>query len=358
MYRLTQTITAAPWATASPMTPRLLGNIFRRRAVVAGLLGLSALSGLATVAQADVYISDGDRIGRYSNAGALINADFVSLTNVTGLTVGPDGYLYAGTETGDGGAPGIFRFDAGTGAQIGAPFVPYHGVPPTPDPRDVIDPQGLRFGADNRLYVADINGSTNNVHVYDALGNSITSLNSPSPQDPGGPILNGPRAVALDSQHPQRLYVANGGSVLQYDFGTQRFTTFTQPGPVALNDPKDLAFGPDHKLYVLDWSGSTPDVLRYNADGTNDASFLINFAQTTFFPAGLAFGADGKVLVSGWDANYNTGSVLQFNLDGTSAGTFISPGSLTYYDSFMAVTPEPSTALALTFATLLLRRRR
>ena len=317
---------------------------------------------LVAGARADVFISDGDRIGRYDNAGALIDPQFVSLSDVTGLTIGPDGYLYAATSSGAAGAPGVLRYDLATGAQIGSgPFVSYNGMPPTPDPRDVIDPQGLQFGPGGHLYVADLSGSTSNVHVYDSAGVSVGSLNSPTPADPGGPLLIGPRSVAFDTQ--QRLYVTSTDSVLRYDPIAQAFTTFTQSGPgTLLNDAKDIAFGPDQKLYVLDWSVATPDIIRFNADGSHDPGFLVDFAPTTFYPAGLTFGPDGKIYVSGYDALGTGGEVLRFNLDGSPDGVFIGSGgagSLTYRASFMVITPEPSAfcLTALAAATWLFRRR-
>ena len=247
---------------------------------LAVLVIASTLAYRSPAVKADMYISDGDRIGRYDNNGNLINANFVPLLGATGLTIGPDGYLYAASALGYNLAPAILRYDPSTGAQIGGPFVAYQGQPPSPDPHDVIDPQGMHFGPGGNLYVADINGATQNVHVYDGSGHSVQSLNSPA--------LYAPRAVAFDAQSPQHLYVTSSDRVLQYDFGTQSFTTFTQLNPadpihMPLNDAKDLAFGPDHKLYVLDWSGATPDVVRFNADGSYD-SLLINFLPTTFFP--------------------------------------------------------------------------
>ena len=315
---------------------------------------LLAYLGLAVIgpAFADIYISDGDRIGRFGNDGTVLNSTFATLPNAAGLALGADGFLYAASFGGPDGTPGVWRFDATTGAPIdgGAAFVWYHGQPPTPDSNDVIVPQGLQFGPGNRLYVADQSGATSNVHVYDAAGSSVGALNSPD--------LISPRAIAFDAQ--SRLYVTSANTVLRYDFGSSSYSTFAEisPGQQWLNDARDLAFGPDGYLYVLDGSVVTPGIVRFTASGSFDPTFHVDYATSTFYPSGLAFGLDGTMLVSGYDALGTGGEVRRYDLTGAAQGNLIPDGTLTWYNSFMLVTPEPGSMLAATVLAVLAVTRR
>ncbi len=310
-----------------------------------------AVTSFSRVAHANLFIADGDRIGLYTDGGTLINANFITLNGVTGLTFGPDGYLYAATPTGGtSGASSIFRYNPTTGAQIGAgPFVDYTGIAQSP-----ANPQGMHFGSDNHLYVAD--ETLSQVYVYDQTGGFVTTLTSPTLADPGGPIIAQPTGLTADASH---VYVTSGQGVARFNPGPGTFSDFVTTG--VMNDPRDAAFGPDGDLYVLDAS-SSPEVLRFNTAGVQDPAFHIHLDDLyptpgiVFFPSNINFSPDGRLDISGYDAFsiYGTGSVIQYDLNGNYLGSLIpsapqGTNALTQYNSFFVFSPvpEPSTLALL-----------
>lgn len=310
-----------------------------------------AVTSLPRVTHADLFIADGDRIGRYTDGGTLINANFIALNGVTGLTFGPDNYLYAATPVGgSSGASGIFRYNPTTGAQIDAgPFVDYTGIAQSPS-----NPQGMHFGSDNHLYVAD--ATLSQVYVFDQTGSFINTLTSPTPANPAGPDIVQPTGLTADALH---FYVTSGQGVARFDSGPGTFSNFVAAG--VMNNPRDAAFGPDGDLYVLDAS-STPQVLRFNSTGVQDPSFHIHLddlyssSGIVFYPSNLNFSPNGLLAISGYDAfsNYGTGSVIQYDLNGNYLGSLVpavaqGTNALTQYNSFLVFSPvpEPSTLALL-----------
>jgi sugar lactone lactonase YvrE len=292
---------------------------------------------------ADLYVvdhpSNADDVRQYNTTtGAVIDSTLVNLPFATGLTLGPDGLLYVGTSD-----PGeVFRYNAASGAQGGTgPFVVYNGMPPTPDPRDVINPQGMRFGSDGNLYIAD-EGGNQNIHVYSPTGISLTVLTPPGD-------FSSPTAVAFSPAG--NLYAVSGSGVAEYNFTSQTFSDIVQAATGGPTNPIDLGFGADGKLYLLDFG--TGSIFRYNSDGTGQSTFIT--LNNTFTPAGMAFGPDGSLYVSGIDLNSGQGEVLQYAANGTFDQTLISgldnPG-------FLTVTPEPDAAVVMLFGLFVLRRLR
>jgi outer membrane protein assembly factor BamB len=315
------------------------------------------VSAAAESARADLYISDGGRVGRYSNSGALINADFITLDSLTGIAFGPDGNLYAATQN-----PGsIYQYNPNTGAQIGSgPFVFYEGTPPSPDPHDVNGPEGLHFGPDGNWYVADVTAS--NIHVYSSVGASLGALTTPSPSDPAGPLLSQPLAVAFDPQG--RMDVANAQGVTRYDPATGKFTDLipaVSSPPHPLNAAQDVAVDSSGHIYVVDSSGTSSDVVRYNSDGSFDR-LIADFTHTSvlpvgnFNPLGITIGPDGNLYVSVQNLDFSVGEVLRYTQTGTfidsfiGAGDFGDPTALTSSATFLAFSPavpEPSSFFLL-----------
>jgi outer membrane protein assembly factor BamB len=325
-----------------------------KSASLASLVILAVIASSASAAP-DLLVSDRDAFGQDAvrrfngQTGAAVNLGFIPLLGVTGVTVGPDSNVYVGTDN-----PGeVFRYNPGTGAQIGSgPFVDF--LPPgSPNPDNVTIPQGMHFGPDGKLYIAD-EGGNQNIHIYNADGTSNRTLDNHN--DLTLPLL-APTSVAFDSSG--KLYVANqnGANILRYNSATDSFSEFVPVLSGGLTIPTDLTFGADQKLYVVDGQTSDPKILRYNSNGTFD-QLLIDFGQTTFQPWGLVFGPDGKLYVSGTDLaapSPDPGRVLRYLSDGTPDGTFVSSGLAS--PTFLTFVPEP-TGLLGCFGMLLLGARR
>ena len=80
--------------------------------------------------------------------------------------------------------------------------------------------------------------------------------------------------------------------VLRYNFATADFEVFITVGSGGLNNPWELAFGPDGDLYIV--SGSTS--LHY--DGQT-GEFVGVFADGISSPLGITFGPDGNLYLTG-----------------------------------------------------------
>jgi PEP-CTERM motif-containing protein len=306
-------------------------SAFYRNALGSLILLLLAIASV----RADFFVTDGGGVSRYNTTTNTLQTDFIPLVDASGLTFGSDGFLYVAT-TNPGLAPGlgsVFRYDPGTGAQIGGPLVVYNGQPPTPDPRDVIIPAAMRFAPDGRLFIGDTGIS--NVHIYGDTGTSLGSLSDPNMTQP----------IGLTFDTSGRMYVTAAGVVLRYDFNTSAFTNFAN----AVN-PIDIVVGTDGEVYVLDASSG---VLAYNSSGVLDRT-VVDFSSTFFSPKALTLGLDGELYVSVNDLNNPSpqGEVLRYKTDGTADGVFVT--GLSDDGGFIAFSPvpEPSTWALLAFGAL------
>ncbi|WP_419195275.1 cadherin domain-containing protein, partial [Novipirellula herctigrandis] len=170
--------------------------------------------------------------------------------------------------------------------------------------------EGLAFGSDGNLYVADYDGDrvmrfdgTTGAYIDDFVTASSGGLNTPYA------ITFGP-----DGNLYVNSYTEN--NVLRYNGSTGAFIdTFVVADSGGLSSPEQMRFGPDGNLYISSYD--TDEVLRY--DGTTGA-FMDAFVSAGLGgldkPTGFAFGPDGNLYV----ADYQDAAILRF--DGSS-GAFI-----------------------------------
>jgi streptogramin lyase len=325
----------------------------RYRSTVGCVLGAVALIIAAPLAaKGDIVVVDhpvnSDVVNLYDNTGAAVdtvNPTLVSLPFATGVTVGPDGLVYVDTSDpqsiGSGSTQGSvfsYGYNPATGQLTSSNlFVQYDGTPTS-----VFNPQGMKFGPNGDLYIADLGGN-GVVHLYDSSGTSVTTLS------PAGD----PTAVAFSPAG--NLYAATSQGIEEYDTTTDSFNTIVLAASGGPSNPADLAFGADGKLYVLDISSADPAVYQYNTDGTDQSTFL-TFASD-FQPANFAFGPDGGLYVTGQDLDSGAGEVLRYNSNGSFDDVFISgltnPGFLAFTN-----VPEPTGLAGMAGLLLLARRRR
>jgi streptogramin lyase len=177
----------------------------------------------------------------------------------TGLTVGPDGYIYVSSTILNGsGVTNIFRVDPSH--YTATLYLPSA----TPYPSSVGD---LAFGPNSNLYFVDFGdqgyggSSPTAIWKYNTTTHKLSVLvSSPNVTADSG-IAFGPNG---------NLFLAAGSDgVQEYNPSTgSLIETFVANGSGGLNDAVDLTFGPDGSLYVSD---DSDEILRYN--GTT-GSFL------------------------------------------------------------------------------------
>jgi uncharacterized delta-60 repeat protein len=205
------------------------------------------------------------------------------------------------------------------------------------------------------------NDSDENPFNFGIDGN-VSALTGPGDLDvtfmDGGKVITavGPqsygRAVAIqpDGKIVVAGFISNSGN---YDFAVARYrpdgwldTSFDGDGKVttalgaASETGRDVAIQPDGKIVVVGYSntGSNDDfaVVRYNANGSLDASFGSGGVVTTAIGSGddwgrsVAIQPDGKIVVAGRSAvggNYAF-SLVRYNADGSLDSSFDGDGKV------------------------------
>jgi len=282
---------------------------------------LLVLSCAWTPARADIFVSHGaggslsNTVLSFSQYTGVPKETFTGgLVSSEGMAFGPDGNLYVA----DGVNKSVLRFNPSTGALIGTFVSPIGGI---------AFPFGITFGPDGSLYMADDNGL---IRRFDGTSGAPTGTFSCAP--PAGGTCY---PVALTFGPDGNLYVSDSSSrgVLKLSGSTLALLgEFIAPmGSPTSTFPWGLHFGPNGNLYVAfsEAPGNTYDIFEFDASsGTQIAAFL----ATGLVNADFGFGPDQEIYAAN---NYgfqrfssSTGSLLSTFGSGYNgdAGFFVMGG--------------------------------
>lgn len=239
------------------------------------------------------------------------------LAATAGVTVGPDGNIYASSQnTGE-----ILFYNGRSGTPLPSPI---------PGGRDGLfarlrtdtapdsAPGPLRFGPDGNLYVSDFGGTT--VRRFHGTTGAELAPAATGFGPPGG-LTFGPDGD---------LYVGNFGTsaVIRVRGGVQ--TPFILSGTGPILTPSSLLFVPNGDLLVVSMFAN--QIHRYSSSGQYLGVFahiepIVPPVDTTNYPSEIVFDADGNIVVAVLGATNppdNAGQVLRYALqDGMVAGTLL-----------------------------------
>ena len=252
----------------------------------------------STLSVNSVTVTEGNP--HFGSLGGLVDqAANGGLDRSSGMTFGPDGNLYMGSQA----TNEVLRYSATTGAFLGAFVTSGSGGLSTPAV------EGLCFRPDGKLYVASRDNS--DVLRFDATTGAFIDTFIPS--NSGG--LQSVKGMVFGPDGNLYLSSSATNQVLRYSGTTGAFLgVFVAAGSGGLTNPRYLAFGPDGNLDVS--SNDTNSVLRYNGTTGEFLNALIAPNSGGLdFPGEFQF-ANGKMYV----ASQNTNQVLCYD---AATGAFI-----------------------------------
>jgi subtilisin-like proprotein convertase family protein len=305
--------------------------------------GLADPEGLGVGADGNIYVvnAGSSQVLRFSgqtgaplpspgNPGAVF-ATGGGLNKPEELTFGPDANLYVSNT----GTSQVLRFSGQTGAALPAPGLP-GAVFATGG--GLTSPQGVSFGPDGDLYVADFNtNSVKRFHGPNVVGTGpfpVEGTFLDTFVTPGLGGINGPHGMLWSPGINGELFVVSttGNSVQRYHQAPgvaspltgQSGATYITPGLGGLDSPGDMLIRASDANNILIASRNTNSVLRYSGfTGAFLNAFVNAGAGGLSDPAGMAIGPGGDLFIS----SRNNDRVLRFNgQTGLFTSTFVTTG--------------------------------
>ena len=286
---------------------------------------------------ADLLVGSTDNsIRRYDGTTGALKGYFVTpgaggLNTPTNAIFGPDGNLYVGSLY----THSVKRYKGTTGAYIDD-FVP-------PGSGGGISPYDLTFGPDGNLYVASgWDYSPGSGHVKRFNGTTGVYIDDFVPSGSGGLDY----AQGLVFGPDGNLYVADNAAsaILRYNGATGAFIDVFAP---VSGDPTSLKFGSDGNLYVSLFYGHV--IERYDgATGADMGPFVPTGSGGLYWDYDIAFGPDGNL----YETERYSNSVKRFNgTTGAYINDFVTgiPGEVLYLTLTVDQAPAITSANYTTF---------
>jgi streptogramin lyase len=326
--------------------------------VVGKFRAVAAAAGLALAmvphSQADardvLLVTNAETVRAYDTAGTQASLRIPAITGVlrpVGVAVDRSGRVYvASARTND-----LEVYDAGSVLpshdDVSKPLAVVHGGATA-----VNDPEGMSFGPDGRLYVAETGADEISVYpsLFGGTGVPVEVLGAPSL-----PIRR-PGALAIDAKG--RIAVANfsDDTVSTYarggDGAWQAVATIAGPA-TTLVSPSGVAFDGLGRLYVASANADSVAVFPVGATGDAVPSRVLRGPHTGLHnPTGIAVSAGGELYI----ANYTSDTIERFASgatgDASPSRVFADPSieaplALALVDAQVALRSEPTPAASL-----------
>jgi len=305
------------------------------------LLGLAWTAGLR--GQDVLYVGDGgdDTIKRFDAAtGAFLGASdgpaVSGLKGPRGIVIDAGELLVVNQNVGQPVSGEVLRFSAATGTFLGA-LVPFT------DPDAPFAPDGLVLDDGGDLFVANLQrkdntGPPGRVNQYAGNGLFLGAAKLKNNEHHPRGVVFGPDGL---------LYVATrdltnglGGTVLRFSAdGKGEVFIDDKGGPGQLNRPDGIVFGPDGRLYITSFRaapGDTDSIRIYDADGDFAGKFDLHdgVTQPRVFAQSLLFGPDGKLFVpinnTGEVRRYNSATTGDYGVLVPAGGALLGPVYMTF----------------------------
>jgi sugar lactone lactonase YvrE len=259
------------------------------------LIGLSLALGSGSAATADQLLiseqlaNSGDRVQRHAWPSLdLVNhaipIGMSSLSTVGQMALGPEGHLFVSSTD----ANTVLRYDLRTGSRVGDGVFIQAGL------AGLSDPTGLAFMNDGTLLVAS--AANDQILRFDSSGNPLgifASSSSSAISNLNELLVLPDGSVLVANRLPDVIlrFAADGTP-----WGTDGIFIDSSTG---LDDPRQMALGPDGLLYVAVRRSNDGAVMRFDpADGSLIDTFVEQNAGGLGNASGLAFGPDGNLYVS------------------------------------------------------------
>jgi WD40 repeat protein len=228
-----------------------------------------APSGLAIGADDNLYVSNEKLkfISRYKLDGTKLGDDFASIGRTyTGITMGPDGELYASQNDGTYSQGVVERYKPESGLADGSSFSDDTEIAAYTPVHTTSYFEGIVFGPDGNLYCAGKRSGT--ISVYQG----------PEDEKPGELIkdLEGvSQATCLTFGPDDKRYVTEDNNNIVKRYNGTAFEVFTTDN---INSPCGIVFGKDGYIYIANAGGSGYISRCAGLDSAQPGKFLEYFA--------------------------------------------------------------------------------
>ena len=172
----------------------------------------------------------------------------------------------------------------------------------TPSPALVgWQPLGIAFDAAGNLYVTDVGGASQRVHMFGPDGALVRDFGFTDG-------LNFPNGIAVDSNGNVYVADSNNGRLIAFDSTGARLGVVPRgAGAGDLGMPRGVAIDGKGRVHVVDAVGHLVQIYRAIQAGDVSPLYLTSFGREGIldgafeFPNGIAVDARGRVYVADWN---------------------------------------------------------